>query len=108
MHSLPVCSQALHVVFTPLLMHLTLLRRQRAQAMEDLIRGCSGRRAPESAKGLSGGFAAGFWCAAEAADRLLADEYGERAAVWGDAELSLATVGRAEGAFGSGARMEAR
>lgn len=46
MHSLPVFSHALQVVFTPLLTHLTLLRRHREHAMEDLIRGPSERREP--------------------------------------------------------------
>lgn len=45
MHSLPVFSHARQVVLTPLLTHLTLLRRQREHAMEDLIRGPSERRA---------------------------------------------------------------
>jgi hypothetical protein len=47
-HSLPVASQARQVVLTPLLMHLTLLRRHRAQAIDDLIRGWSERFAPLS------------------------------------------------------------
>ena len=37
-------SQARQTVPTPLLTHLTLLLRQRAQAMEERIRGFSGRR----------------------------------------------------------------
>lgn len=46
MHSLPVLSQARQVVPTPLLTHLTLLRRHLAHAIEDRIRGFSERRDP--------------------------------------------------------------
>lgn len=54
MHSRPVVSQALQVVPTPLFTHFTLLLLQRAQAMEDLMRGCSERRAPASGAARSG------------------------------------------------------
>jgi len=37
LHSLPLASQDRHVVLTPLLTHLTLLRRHRTHAIEDLI-----------------------------------------------------------------------
>lgn len=37
-HSLPECSQALHVVLTPLLTHLTLELRHRLHAMLERIR----------------------------------------------------------------------
>lgn len=59
MHSRPVVSQALQVVPTPLFTHFTLLLLQRAQAMEDLIRGCSERRAPASGTGRWSGVCTG-------------------------------------------------
>ena len=37
MHSRPLASQLLQVVLTPVLIHLTLLRRHRTQAIDDLI-----------------------------------------------------------------------